>query len=328
MAKPDFWQDQSSAKRISQERDELHSELLQWEAVVEQVGELAELAQVAERENDHELLKEIEKQFDAAKKQFAAIELSLFFSGTHDQSDAYVTIHAGTGGTDAMDWAGMLLRMYMRFCEQQRWTVTLLEEQRGKEAGVKRAMLSVSGRHAFGMLKAEAGVHRLVRISPFDAEKMRHTSFALVEVIPQFDDIDDITLDEKDIRIETSTASGHGGQSVNTTYSAVRIVHVPTGITVSCQNERSQTQNKETALKILKSKLRMLAEAERQKEEKEIRGEYKSAEWGNQIRSYVLHPYTLVKDHRTKHETQDVYAVLDGKLMPFIESYLRFSARR
>ena len=328
MAKPDFWQDQSSAKRISQERDELHSELLQWEAVVEQVGELAELAQVAERENDHELLKEIEKQFDAAKKQFAAIELSLFFSGTHDQSDAYVTIHAGTGGTDAMDWAGMLLRMYMRFCEQQRWTVTLLEEQRGKEAGVKRAMLSVSGRHAFGMLKAEAGVHRLVRISPFDAEKMRHTSFALVEVIPQFDDIDDIALDEKDIRIETSTASGHGGQSVNTTYSAVRIVHIPTGITVSCQNERSQTQNKETALKILKSKLRMLAEAERQKEEKEIRGEYKSAEWGNQIRSYVLHPYTLVKDHRTKHETQDVYAVLDGKLMPFIESYLRFSVRR
>lgn len=217
----------------------------------------------------------------------------------------------------------MLERMFLRFAEKMKWQVEVLEEQAGKEAGIKRAMIHVAGRYAYGMLKAEAGVHRLVRISPFDAEKMRHTSFALAEVVPEFDEVDDVVLDEKDLRIDTFMSSGHGGQSVNTTYSAVRIVHVPTNITVTCQNERSQQQNKETAMKILKSKLHVLEVEKQQKEKQDLRGEFKSAEWGNQIRSYVLHPYTMVKDHRTKFEVQDAQSVLDGDLLSFIEHFLR-----
>lgn len=323
MAEPDFWADQDRAKKLSQEREELASEITEWESLSREIKEIEELAEVALTEKDHELEKEIQSQYDALSKRFEEVELLLYFAGTYDARNAYVTIHAGSGGTDAQDWAEMLMRMYSRFIEKQDWRGVIVEEQRGKEAGIKRAMIHIQGRHAYGMMKAEAGVHRLVRISPFDAEKMRHTSFALVEVIPEFEEVDDVHIDEKDIRIETSTSSGHGGQSVNTTYSAVRIIHVPTGITVSCQNERSQKQNKETAMKILKAKLHVRALAEQEKEKEEIRGEFKSAEWGNQIRSYVLHPYTLVKDHRTKFEVQDVQSVLDGNLMPFIEQYLR-----
>lgn len=217
----------------------------------------------------------------------------------------------------------MLMRMYLRYAEQKGWSVRVVDESVGQEAGIKSATFEVNGRYAYGHLRAEAGVHRLVRISPYDAEKMRHTSFALVEVLPEMDDADDVNLNEEDLRIDTFMSSGHGGQSVNTTYSAVRIVHVPTGITVSCQNERSQQQNKETALKILKGKLQTLQLEEQQKEKQALRGEYQEAAWGNQARSYVLHPYKLAKDHRTNYEEQDVEAVLDGKLDSFIEHYLR-----
>jgi len=328
MAEPGFWDDQENATQISKEREELSQETSKWEQLMHDVDELIELDRIAEKEDDEGLQKDIAKQLEDIQRRYAEVELQLFFGGEYDQRNAYLTIHAGSGGTDAQDWAQMLERMYLRFAEKQEWQVNVIEEQPGKEAGMKRVMIYIKGRHAYGMLKTEAGVHRLVCISPFDAEKMRHTSFALVEVLPEFEDVDDVKLDDKDLRIDTFMSSGHGGQSVNTTYSAVRIVHVPTGITVSCQNERSQQQNKETALKILKSKLHALALEEQKKEEQDIRGEFKSAEWGNQIRSYVLHPYTMVKDHRTKFETQDTQSVLDGALLPFIEHYLRSASKR
>lgn len=323
MQEPDFWNDQEKAKALSREREEIHSDIEQWQRLVAHTNDVRDVVVLAEKENDHEMIREAEKQFKKLEEEFSHIELLLLFAGKYDSRNAIITLHAGSGGTDAQDWAEMLERMYLRFFDTQGWTYVVLEEMRGKEAGIKRAMIHVTGRYVYGMLKTEAGVHRLVRISPFDAEKMRHTSFALVEVTPEFDDVDDVKIDEKDIRVETSTASGHGGQSVNTTYSAIRLVHVPTGITVSCQNERSQKQNKEMAMKILKSKLFAKALEDLQKEKKELRGEYKSAEWGNQIRSYVLHPYTLVKDHRNKFEKQDVQSVLNGDLLPFIEHYLR-----
>jgi len=323
VSSPSFWDNQEKATRLSREREELDKEVKRWESLTHDVAELIELDAIAQRENDEEIKKDLEKQFRDLQKRYDDVELLLFFGGDYDQRNAYLTIHAGSGGTDAQDWAEILERMYLRFAEKQHWQAVIIEEQRGKEAGMKRVMIHITGRYAYGMLKTEAGVHRLVRISPFDAEKMRHTSFALVEVVPEFEDVDHIVVDEKDLRIDTFMASGHGGQSVNTTYSAVRVVHIPTGITISCQNERSQQQNKETALKILKSKLHVIAIEELQKEKQDLRGEFKSAEWGNQIRSYVLHPYTMVKDHRTKYETQDTHRVLDGDILPFIEHFLR-----
>jgi peptide chain release factor 2 len=252
------------------------------------------------------------------------LEFYLLLDGKHDKSSAIVAVHAGSGGTEAQDWAEMLLRMVMRYSEKKDWNVILLDESRGQEAGIKSATLRVDGRYAYGHLKSEHGTHRLVRISPFDAEKMRHTSFALIEVIPEIETDDDIEIDPKDLRIDTFMSSGKGGQSVNTTYSAVRIVHIPTGTTVQCQNERSQLQNKETALRILKSKLQALKEEQEEKERQELRGEYKSAEWGNQIRSYVLHPYKMVKDLRTRYEESDPDNVLDGNLDGFVEAYLKW----
>lgn len=325
-SEPEFWNDQKRATALSREREELAKEVDEWETLTKDVRELFDLQNIASTENDAATLHDIEKQFADIKRRYDSLELLLFFGGSHDHRNAYLTIHAGSGGTDAQDWAEILERMFTRFAEKMKWQTEVLEEQRGKEAGIKRAMLHVTGRYAYGMLKAEAGVHRLVRISPYDAEKMRHTSFALVEVVPEFEEVDAVALDEKDLRIDTFMSSGHGGQSVNTTYSAVRIVHIPTNITVTCQNERSQQQNKETAMKILKSKLHVIAVQAQQKEKQDLRGEFKSAEWGNQIRSYVLHPYTMVKDHRTKFEVQDIQRVFDGDLLPFIEHYLRTSA--
>ena len=323
MSSPDFWTDTQNAKLVSKQAADLRAEVLQWETFISEVEDLLEFATLSADQKDDAAEVEIAAKLETLNQQFTKLEFATLFSGEHDESTAIVSIHAGSGGTEAQDWSQMLLRMYSRFAEKKGWDVTILDESRAEDVGIKSVMIRVSGRYAYGYLKSEAGVHRLVRISPFDAEKMRHTTFALVEVIPEMDDIPDFELDPKDLRIDTYLAGGKGGQSVNTTYSAVRIVHLPTKISVACQNERSQLQNKETAMKILKAKLYQLKVEALAKKKGDLRGEYQSAEWGNQIRSYVLHPYKLVKDHRTDYETSDTEAVLDGELEPFMESYLR-----
>ncbi len=326
MAEPDFWSNPEKAKSTSKKFDDLKDELDRWETIKKSVEDLFEIATVAEKENDHTMKHDLEQQFDELEKQFNSLEFYILLSEKYDTQNAIVAIHAGAGGVDAQDWAAILMRMYLRFSEDKGWTVKVVDKSVGGEAGIKSATFEVIGRYAYGYLKAEAGVHRLVRISPFDAEKMRHTSFALLEVLPDLPETDEVDINEKDLRIDTFLSSGHGGQSVNTTYSAVRIVHKPSGITVTCQNERSQHQNKETALKILKSKLHQRSLEDQHREKEQLRGEYQEAAWGNQVRSYVLHPYKMVKDHRTKHETSDVNSVLDGELDSFIESYLRTQA--
>lgn len=316
-----FWDDSIAAARISQTTADLKNEVGEWDGLYSECTDLEELSHDASKE----LHEEIEKNGVQLEERFAKFEFRALFAGPYDDKNALMALHAGTGGTDAMDWVEILLRMYLRFCEKMKWRVRMLDEQRGGEAGIKSAVFEVLGQHAYGYLKAEAGVHRLVRISPFDAEKMRHTSFALLEVIPDLGDITDVVIDAEELKIDVYRAGGHGGQSVNTTDSAVRITHLPTGIVVTCQNERSQSQNKETALRYLKAKLHRLKETEREEERQRIRGAYSEAAWGNQIRSYVLQPYQLVKDHRTEYETADTQAVLDGDILPFIEQYLRTS---
>ncbi len=318
-AAPDFWSEPERAKRESRKLADLSKDFEKWEKLRIEVMEIQEFAEL----DDPKMQKELETRLAKAEKQYQAQEFDMLFSGPHDASNAILSIHAGAGGTDAQDWAEMLLRMYFRYAEKKGWTVKLLDESRGTEAGIKSATFMVEGRHVYGHLKGEAGVHRLVRLSPFNADSLRQTSFALVEVLPEVEDSVDIEIKPEDLRIDTFTSGGKGGQSVNTTYSAVRIVHLPTKITVSCQNERSQTQNKETAMRILKAKLLKLKEEELQKEKQQLRGEFHSAEWGSQIRSYVLQPYRMVKDLRTGVETSDTDGVLDGELDPFVEAELR-----
>lgn len=323
MSKPDFWTN-PAAKQTSKKFADLKKELDSFEALKNKTDDLIELAELSGKDEDS--LQEIASQYAELEKEFRTREFTVLFSGPHDRSDCIIAIHSGVGGTEAQDWAEMLLRMLLRFSEKKGFTVELVDETRGGEAGIKNATIMVRGRFAYGWLKSESGVHRLVRISPFDAEKMRHTSFALIEVLPLFEELDieaAIKIDQKDLRIDTYLSRGHGGQSVQTTYSAVRIVHIPTGITVQCQNERSQLQNKETAMKILRSRLYQKYLEQQQKEKKELRGEYHEAAWGNQARSYVLHPYKLVKDHRTDYETSNAEDVLEGELDGFVESYLR-----
>jgi len=325
---PDFWADQERAKTESQKLSDLKKEFDAWHELRVSVQDVADLLNVALEEGDASFGEEAKKKLEELEKEYIDLEFTLLFSGPYDEKNAIVAVHAGAGGTDAQDWAEMLLRMLIRYAERKEWKVRLLDESRGQEAGIKSATFEVKGRYAYGNLKSEHGVHRLVRLSPFNSDALRQTSFALVEVIPEVDESVDIEVDPKDLRIDTFMSGGKGGQSVNTTYSAVRIVHIPTGITVSCQNERSQMQNKETAMKILKSKLLKIREEEIQKEKQQLRGEYHSAEWGNQIRSYVLHPYQMVKDHRTEVETADTESVLDGDLDQFVEGYLRWIAQK
>ncbi len=319
MGQGDFWAEQKNARQVSQKASDLREEIEQWEGILLEIGELLELS----KEADKELAEQLKKEFKIKKEQFKKLEFSILFSGKYDKNNAIMSIHAGAGGVDAQDWAEMLLRMYLRFCEKKGWIVSIVDESKGQEAGIKSITLHIKGKNAFGYLKGENGVHRLVRISPFDAEAMRHTSFALVDILPELIGEEEMKINDEELKIETFKASGHGGQGVNTTDSAVRIVHLPTGIKVVCRNERSQLQNKETAMKILRAKLLERQEEEKEKKEKELRGEVQKAEWGSQIRSYVLHPYKMVKDHRTDYETQNVDDVLSGEIDKFIEAYLK-----
>lgn len=282
-----------------------------------------ELSQLAEEEGEESLREEVEREVEKLEKRLEALELNLYLSGEYDSRDALLAIHAGSGGTEAQDWAQMLLRMYLRWAEEHGYKAEVLEVNPGDEAGIKSALVEISGDYAYGYLKAEHGVHRLVRLSPFDADHARHTSFALVEVLPRAEEEVDVKIDPEDLRIETFRSSGPGGQHMQKTESAVRITHIPTGITVSYQGERSQHQNKETALKILRSRLLELELKKRAEEQARLKGEHVPAAWGNQIRSYVLHPYKLVKDHRTGYETSDAQGVLDGNIDDFIKAYLR-----
>lgn len=323
MGQPEFWNDQKKATAVSKKAADLSEEVEAWDVILKETADLLEIAELDEEDQDVNLRKDIEEKLGGLQKRFGRLEFSVMLGKRYDKSNAIVSFFAGAGGTDAQDWTEMLLRMYLRFCEKKGWQAEIVDQSKGGEAGIKSAAVLVKGRYAYGWLRSESGVHRLVRISPFDAEKMRHTAFTLVDVMPETEEVGDIEISPDDLRIDTFLSSGHGGQSVQTTYSAVRLVHLPTNITVTCQNERSQIQNKETAMKILKSKLRQYYEAEREEERQKIRGEFKPAAWGNQIRSYILHPYQMVKDHRSGCETSDTESVLDGNLDGFIEASLK-----
>lgn len=318
MASPDFWQDSQKAQEISRQQAKLERRVTPWLTLKKDVEDLNELAAL----NDASMQNDLEKQLIDIKTRFEKLKDELKFSGPYDDHDAIVSIYAGAGGTDAQDWAQMLMRMYVRWAEAQGYTVKVVEESPGEEAGIKSVTLEVNGDYAYGNLKGEHGVHRLVRQSPFNSAASRETSFAKVDILPKIDRPNELEIDDKDLRVDVYRSGGHGGQSVNTTDSAVRVTHIPTGISVAIQNERSQLQNKETAMTILRSRLAQMQAEQHLEHLGELKGPNKSAEWGNQIRSYVLHPYKQVKDLRTKYETSDPDKVLDGGLQPLIDAYL------
>jgi len=328
MQRADFWDDQETARAQTQKLDRYQKTVADWLKLEADAVELIGFAELNRSESDKELGHEIESRLIKLNLRFQNFRVQALLSGKYDDHNCLLSIHAGAGGTDAQDWTEILLRMYLRYAEKSDFEAEILQKSAGGEAGIKSVMLSLRGPYAFGHLKGEAGVHRLVRLSPFNPTHTRETSFALVEVLPELESHEEIKIDPTELKIETSTARGHGGQSVNTTYSAVRITHIPTGIKVSIQNERSQHQNKAQALKILQSKLKTLEEQKRRKEKEKIRGEFHSAEWGNQIRSYVIHPYKLVRDHRTGFETHDPESVLDGELEELTGSYLEWEAAK
>jgi peptide chain release factor 2 len=317
-AEPDFWQNSQLAQSTMQQIAKLENRVKPWQDLQQSVTELAEMAAL----DDSELSDELEDQLAKLSQAFDLLKSELKFNGPYDDHEAILSIHAGAGGTDAQDWAQMLLRMYVRFAEKRGWKVETVDESPGEEAGVKSVTLEISGNFAYGNLRSENGVHRLVRLSPFNADNLRQTSFAKVEIMPKIDKPDELEIDEKDLKVDVYRSGGHGGQSVNTTDSAVRVTHIPTGLTVAIQNERSQLQNKETAMTILRSRLAQLQLEQHAEKLGQLKGPNQSAEWGNQIRSYVLHPYKQVKDLRSRYETSDPDAVLDGDLKPLIDAYL------
>jgi peptide chain release factor 2 len=320
---PDFWNNPESAQTKMQEMSDLRSEVAVWADLDQRVADGIMLLELAVEDEDQVTVAEVADEVTALGKELDKLEFRLCFSGPYDRADAVLAIHAGAGGTDAQDWTEMLLRMYLRWAEVQGCRAHVMDSLSGEEAGLKRALVSVSGPWSYGYLRTERGVHRLVRLSPFDAARRRHTSFALVEAWPDIADEVEVSIAPGDLQIDTFGASGAGGQHVQKNETAVRITHLPSGTVVSCQNERSLTQNREMALKVLRARLYELQERKRQEELAELKGDHVDAGWGNQIRSYVLHPYQMVKDHRTNHESGNPTRVLDGHLNEFMEAYLR-----
>lgn len=318
---PDFWNDAQRAQEIVKKQAKLERRIAPWREVVQNVADLRELIGLG----DDSMQDDLAQQLVQVNREFTDLKDELKLAGTYDDYDAIVSIYAGAGGTDAQDWAQMLLRMYIRWAEKQGMAIKTIDESAGDEAGIKSATFEISGSFTYGKLKGEHGVHRLVRLSPFNSDNLRQTSFAKVDILPKVDNPESLEIDDKDLRIDVYRSGGHGGQSVNTTDSAVRVTHLPTGIAVAIQNERSQLQNKEVALTILRSRLIQLQMEQHKEHLAELKGPNQSAEWGNQIRSYVLHPYKQVKDLRTRYETSDAEGVLDGNLDAFIDAYLDHS---
>jgi peptide chain release factor 2 len=320
-AQPGFWDDGQSAQNVMRRLSETREQVEAWRGVETRARDLLQLSELAEAEADAELAAAVAGDAEALAGDLEEMELALALSGEYDRRDAIVAVHAGAGGTDSQDWAEILLRMYLRWCDKRGFASSVLDIMPGEEAGIKSATFEVRGRNAYGHLRGERGVHRLVRISPFDASRARHTSFALLEVMPEVESDAEVSLNPDDLRVDVFRASGHGGQNVQKNATAVRITHIPSGITVSCQNERSQGRNRELAMKVLEARLLEKELEKKAEEQARLKGQHVSAEWGNQIRSYVLHPYKMVKDHRTGFETSDAERVLDGDLDPLIRAY-------
>ncbi len=318
-ADPALWSDNQAAQGVMKRLADLRSEVENWKSIQSRVNDALELAQLG----DEDLLEELQPEIEAIENEISRREFQAMLSGPYDRGNALLTINAGAGGTDSQDWSAMLQRMYQRWAEARGFETEMLDYTEGEVAGIKSVTMAVNGRYAYGYLRSEKGVHRLVRLSPFDSNNRRHTSFTQVEVLPQVENDAEIEINANDLRIDTYRSSGAGGQNVQKNDTAVRITHIPTGIVASCQNERSQTQNRENAMRVLRARLLELKLQEQERQLAELRGEFQKIEWGSQIRSYVLHPYQMVKDHRTNHEEGNAQAVLDGNLDDFIQSYLR-----
>jgi len=321
-ADPDFWNDTEESQKVLKRTKALRSKRETYNKLLGDCEDALTLAQLGLDEKDESVLDEVRSELDRLKNRYEKLRLETLLTGEYDANDAIFTLHAGAGGTEAMDWVQMLLRMYLRWAERNGYETRILDILDGEEAGIKSVTVEVTGEYAYGFLKSEKGVHRLVRISPFDASGRRHTSFASMEVMPVLDDSVEVEINTEDIKMDVFRASGAGGQHVNKTSSAVRLTHIPTGIVVTCQNERSQFQNRETAMKMLKAKLLELKEREQQEKLAQIKGEQMDIAWGSQIRSYVFCPYTLVKDHRTNYEEGNIQKVMDGEIDEFIQEYL------
>ena len=325
--KEDFWQDTKQSNKILSRIKNIKNKVNEYRKIESELQNLKELTELTNMEPDEEMAKDIIKSTKKLEQEIEKLEIATLLSGKYDSNNAIVTIHPGAGGTESQDWAEMLYRMYTRWADKNGYKVTELDYLEGEEAGIKSVTFEIIGEYAYGYMKGEMGVHRLVRISPFDSGGRRHTSFASVEVLPEITDDIEIDINPDDLRIDTYRASGAGGQHINKTSSAVRITHIPTNIVVSCQSERSQIQNRETAMKMLKSKLFDLKEKEHKEKIEDLKGEQRDIAWGSQIRSYVFCPYTMVKDHRTNYEVGNVEAVMDGKIDDFMESYLKYSKK-
>ncbi len=317
---PNLWDNPARAQQIMKKLSDTRYEIESWEKLQKRIQDLFELAQL----EDESLAQELEQEAALIQQELDQRELSTLLSGPYDRGNALLTINAGAGGTDSQDWAAMLERMYLRWAERSRYATDIIDLTEGEEAGIKTVTISVTGPYAYGYLRAEKGVHRLVRLSPYDSAHRRHTSFAQVEVLPELEEDSEIVIPPEDIRIDIFKSSGAGGQNVQKNATAIRLTHLPTGIVVTCQNERSQMQNRDNALKVLRGRLAAIRQEELDKQLGDLRGEYQKAEWGSQIRSYVLHPYQMVKDHRTDFEVGNTQGVLDGEIDGFIESYLRW----